>query len=194
MVHADLKADNVLIKERPCGCGLQDESWASDEDTNYEPGTGVCRNCRGVRLSSLTMKLTDFGLSRTLTDRRDSKLAIEGGSAAWSPPEVIIENAYSEKSDVWSYGVLLWEIFSCRLPYKDYDNIYILYSVAYREKTPCLPTDCPQALKDVFTASWMQNCAERADFGSVLQLLDKAEAALGSVEGQELFKWVGEGF
>lgn len=135
------------------------------------------------------MKLTDFGLSRTLTDRRDSKLSIEGGSAAWSPPEVIIENAYSEKSDVWSYGVLLWEIFSCRLPYKDYDNIYILYSVAYREKTPSMPSDCPPALADVFIACWMQKSAERVDFEGLLQLLDTAEMVLASME----FRWVREG-
>ncbi len=70
MVHADLKADNVLIKEWPCECSLQDENWVCEEDGNYDAATGSCHNCRGVKLAALTMKLTDFGLSRTLSDKR----------------------------------------------------------------------------------------------------------------------------
>ncbi len=119
---------------------------------------------------------------------RDSKLSIEGGSAAWSSPEVILENSYSEASDAWSFGVLLWEIYACRLPFKDYDNIYILYSVAYKEKTPRLPDDCPSSLREVFSRCWKQKKSERAGFGELLELLDKADDAI--TDSRPPFKWV----
>jgi hypothetical protein len=60
--------DLVLIRERPCNCGLNDEKWKIV--TNYHRDTGLCRQCGGTRIDLLTLKLTDFGLSRSLLDKK----------------------------------------------------------------------------------------------------------------------------
>lgn len=51
------------------------------------------------------------------------------GSVSWMPPEVIEKNNYSPKSDIWSFGVFLWEILSRKVPFKDYNQGVILYAV-----------------------------------------------------------------
>ena len=63
-----------------------------------------------------SMKLTDFGVSRTL-DHQFTKMTVIG-SAAWMAPELIRSEPCSEKVDIWSFGVCLWELLTREEPYK----------------------------------------------------------------------------
>lgn len=45
------------------------------------------------------------------------------------PPEVIEKNDYSKQSDVWSFGVFLWETLSCKVPFSNYDFHVVMYAV-----------------------------------------------------------------
>ncbi len=62
------------------------------------------------------MKISDFGVSRSVGDR-STKMSFVG-TVAWMAPEVIRHEACSEKVDIWSYGVLLWELLTQEMPYK----------------------------------------------------------------------------
>ncbi len=62
------------------------------------------------------VKISDFGVSRSMGDR-STKMSFVG-TVAWMAPEVIRHEACSEKVDIWSYGVLLWELLTQEMPYK----------------------------------------------------------------------------
>ena len=61
------------------------------------------------------VKITDFGVSRLMGDKSTKMTFV--GTVAWMAPEVIRHEPYSEKVDIWSYGVLIWELLTQQKPY-----------------------------------------------------------------------------
>lgn len=61
------------------------------------------------------IKISDFGTSRTWNGV--SEKMTFAGTVAWMAPEAIQELACSEKVDIWSFGVVLWELLTCEVPY-----------------------------------------------------------------------------
>jgi len=61
------------------------------------------------------VKISDFGTSRSIGDKSTKMTFV--GTVAWMAPEVIRHELCSEKVDVWSYGVLLWELLTHEKPY-----------------------------------------------------------------------------
>ena len=66
-------------------------------------------------LSNKVLKITDFGLAREW--HRTTKMSA-AGTYAWMAPEVITNENYTEKADVYSFGIILWEFWSKEPPYK----------------------------------------------------------------------------
>jgi mitogen-activated protein kinase kinase kinase 9 len=93
-------------------------------------------------LRGRTLKITDFGLAREAYNTTRMSAA---GTYAWMPPEVIKAGTYSRASDVWSYGVLLWELLTGEIPYKGFDSLSVAYGVAINTLTLPIPKTCPEA-------------------------------------------------
>jgi len=68
---------------------------------------------------NLEAKVADFGMSRILTNNESSKTASNIGPLRWMAPESLSRNEYSSRSDVWSFGVLVYEILARDTPYKE---------------------------------------------------------------------------
>lgn len=66
------------------------------------------------------------------------------GTYAWMAPEVIKNSRFSKASDVWSFGVVLWELLTSLVPYKGIDDLAVAYGVAVNKLTLPIPTSCPQ--------------------------------------------------
>ncbi|KAJ6642699.1 Mitogen-activated protein kinase kinase kinase 12 [Pseudolycoriella hygida] len=63
-----------------------------------------------------TVKIIDFGMSCEWNEISTKKSF--AGTIAWMAPETIRSGPWSEKVDIWSYGVVLWEMLSCKIPYE----------------------------------------------------------------------------
>ena len=61
------------------------------------------------------VKISDFGTSRSIGEK-STKMTF-AGTVPWMAPEVIRHEPCSEKVDIWSYGVLLWELLTQERPY-----------------------------------------------------------------------------
>ncbi|XP_054481620.1 platelet-derived growth factor receptor beta-like isoform X2 [Anoplopoma fimbria] len=116
------------------------------------------------------VKICDFGLARDLM--KDKDYIARGNSflpVKWMSPESIFQNIYSSKSDVWSYGVLLWEIFSLGVsPYPDLplnQNFYSSLQKGYRMSRPEL---APLDMFDLMEQCWQQKPESRPGFSSLV--------------------------
>ena len=92
----------------------------------------------------INVKITDFGLTRN--QPQDQYMTANTGTSHWMAPEICMDPSYTIKADVYSYGIVLWEIITRDLPYKNIPVQIIPYRVIYYNERPdlkTLPSDCP---------------------------------------------------
>uniref|UniRef100_A0A147BMG3 Tyrosine-protein kinase n=1 Tax=Ixodes ricinus TaxID=34613 RepID=A0A147BMG3_IXORI len=95
--------------------------------------------------SRMQVKISDFGLSRALSVGSDYYRATTGGRwpLKWYAPESVNFGTFSHASDVWSYGITLWEMYSLgELPYKDLTGVQVLALVESGQRLAA-PAGCP---------------------------------------------------
>jgi len=113
-------------------------------------------------------KVADFGLSRI--QKKEQKGAV--GSPLYMAPEVLAEQPYNEKADVYSFGIILWELMTQKIPYedKDFETVSDVFRfVVKQQKRPTMPHHCPPRL-----AKLIANCLEheprkRPSFKAILE-------------------------
>ena len=88
----------------------------------------------------------------------------------WSAPESLQYGKFSTSSDVWSYGITLWEIFSYgKMPYENISNIKASEMIKKGE-TLQRPAACPDALWAIMERCWMKDPAQRISFNEIVEL------------------------
>ncbi|XP_021547147.2 muscle, skeletal receptor tyrosine-protein kinase isoform X5 [Neomonachus schauinslandi] len=130
------------------------------------------RNC--LVGENMVVKIADFGLSRNIYSA-DYYKANENDAIPirWMPPESIFYNRYTTESDVWAYGVVLWEIFSYGLqPYYGMAHEEVIYYVRDGHILAC-PEDCPLELYNLMRLCWSKLPADRPSFASIHRILQR---------------------
>uniref|UniRef100_A0A3B3DBN6 ALK receptor tyrosine kinase n=1 Tax=Oryzias melastigma TaxID=30732 RepID=A0A3B3DBN6_ORYME len=90
----------------------------------------------------------------------------------WMPPEAFMEGIFTSKTDTWSFGVLLWEIFSLGyMPYPSRSNQEVLEFVTNGGRMDP-PKNCPGPVYRIMTQSWQHQPEDRPNFSSILERLD----------------------
>uniref|UniRef100_A0A8C7ZXR0 Mitogen-activated protein kinase kinase kinase 12 n=1 Tax=Oryzias sinensis TaxID=183150 RepID=A0A8C7ZXR0_9TELE len=132
------------------------------------------------------VKISDFGTSKELSDK-STKMSF-AGTVAWMAPEVIRNEPVSEKVDIWSFGVVLWEMLTGEIPYKDVDSSAIIWGVGNNSLQLPIPESCPDEFID-FTLH-QKNCKprNRPSFRQILLHLDIASADVLSTPQETYFK------
>ncbi|XP_032675521.1 mitogen-activated protein kinase kinase kinase 11-like [Odontomachus brunneus] len=124
-----------------------------------------------------TLKITDFGLAREVYKTTRMSAA---GTYAWMAPEVIKKSTFSKASDVWSYGVLLWELLTGEIPYKGIDTLAIAYGVAVNKLTLPIPSTCPQPWRYLMEECWASDSHARPGFAEILVALEEVRDAFAA--------------
>ncbi|XP_034433186.1 mitogen-activated protein kinase kinase kinase 9 [Hippoglossus hippoglossus] len=123
-------------------------------------------------LRNKTLKITDFGLAREW--HRTTKMSA-AGTYAWMAPEVIRSSTFSKGSDVWSYGVLLWELLTGEVPFRGIDGLAVAYGVAMNKLALPIPSTCPEPFARLMEDCWSSDSHCRPQFTSVLDHLTAIE-------------------
>uniref|UniRef100_A0A8C7H7L8 mitogen-activated protein kinase kinase kinase n=1 Tax=Oncorhynchus kisutch TaxID=8019 RepID=A0A8C7H7L8_ONCKI len=132
------------------------------------------------------VKISDFGTSKEMSDK-STKMSF-AGTVAWMAPEVIRNEPVSEKVDIWSFGVVLWEMLTGEVPYKDVDSSAIIWGVGNNSLNLPVPESCPDGFKILLRQCWSSKPRNRPSFRQILLHLDIASADLLSTPQETYFK------
>jgi len=103
------------------------------------------------------VKISDFGMSRSLDNsyyKSDRNVPVK-----WSAPEVLLLGRCTSKSDVWSFGICLWEIFSFgTLPYAESTNDTARKQIIQGELLAC-PSNCPEKVYELMLWCWKKKAS-----------------------------------
>ncbi|KAJ8270206.1 hypothetical protein GJAV_G00111610 [Gymnothorax javanicus] len=127
--------------------------------------------------SNLVCKVSDFGLSRYLQDDTSDPTYTSslGGKipVRWTAPEAIAYRKFTSASDVWSYGIVMWEVMSFgERPYWDMSNQDVINAIEQDYRLPA-PMDCPAALHQLMLDCWQKDRNARPRFSDIVNTLDK---------------------
>ncbi|KAM9031058.1 cytoplasmic tyrosine-protein kinase BMX-like isoform 5-T5 [Sarcophilus harrisii] len=130
----------------------------------------AARNC--LVDSDLSVKVSDFGMTRYVLDDQYVSSVGTKFPIKWSAPEVFHYSKYSSKSDVWAFGILMWEVFSLgKQPYELYDNRQVVTKVSqgYRLYRPQLASD---NIYQIMYSCWHELPEKRPTFHQLLSSID----------------------
>ncbi|CAF1261796.1 unnamed protein product [Adineta steineri] len=133
-----------------------------------------------------TLKISDFGTSKELVHRR-SQIMSFSGTSAWMAPEVIRQELCSEKIDVWSFGIVVWEILTCAVPYNNIDPTAVMWGVGKGSLTLPVPTSAPEGFKLLMTKCWNQQSSDRPSFSEIIKHLDISEPNIVLFEEEQKY-------
>ncbi|XP_061659157.1 ephrin type-B receptor 4a [Syngnathoides biaculeatus] len=127
--------------------------------------------------SNLVCKVSDFGLSRFLQENSSDPTYTSslGGKIPirWTAPEAIAFRKFTSASDVWSYGIVMWEVMSFgERPYWDMSNQDVINAIEQDYRLPP-PPDCPTHLHQLMLDCWQKDRSARPRFAELVSSLDK---------------------
>jgi serine/threonine protein kinase len=133
------------------------------------------------------VKVADFGVAR-VKSTDGSQMTAETGTYRWMAPEVIAHQHYSHKCDVFSYGILLWELVSGGdIPYSGYTPLQAAVGVVQRGLRPTIPATCHPVVAQVMQYCWQPDPNARPEFEQVVELLRHTESPADAAETKGFF-------
>ncbi|XP_052725192.1 LOW QUALITY PROTEIN: probable serine/threonine-protein kinase SIS8 [Vigna angularis] len=115
-----------------------------------------------------TVKVGDFGLSRlkdaTLLNTKSGR-----GTPQWMAPEVLRNEPSNEKSDVFSFGVILWELMTQSIPWKNLNSLQVVGVVGFMDRRLDLPEDLDPHFASIIDDCWQSDPERRPSFEELIQ-------------------------
>ena len=130
-------------------------------------------------------KICDFGMARAKSNSSEPMTG-EVGTSQWMAPEVLVSQKYNEKADVYSYGIILWEMLTGDVPYRGLGEIQIAVAVINKNLRPIIPKNCPQNLAKFIRICWDQDPNKRPDFNTIVRALESGAISFPGTDIQRL--------
>ena len=122
------------------------------------------------------VKLADFGLARRSGRKEDKQDAEKADGAAGTPthmaPELLLTNSmtnFCEESDVYSYGIVIWEVLSRAVPFEGLNQAQIIAQISQKQRPSPIPAESPSELIELMEYCWAHDVAMRPKFKQVLE-------------------------
>ena len=173
IIHRDLTSRNILITETASNHHSSSDNHNSSENNNPSSDNNFCR---------WEIKIGDFGMGRP-------------PSFLWMAPEIYLRKDYSQKSDVWSMGIVLWELVTGKIPWDGEVAAVAAGKVAKEGKR--LGWDWSrkgeEGIRNIVRDCWEEEMTKRPDSGEVKERLEKElkEVEKGGTGGGEKDKGKG---
>eukprot|EP01117_Protostelium_nocturnum_P009566 TRINITY_DN3411_c0_g2_i2.p1 TRINITY_DN3411_c0_g2~~TRINITY_DN3411_c0_g2_i2.p1 ORF type:complete len:714 (-),score=214.05 TRINITY_DN3411_c0_g2_i2:702-2843(-) len=121
------------------------------------------------------VKVCDFGLSKILEVQAEFQLMTACGTPSWSAPEILRNEHYTEKVDIYSFGIVLWECVTMEDPYLGMAPYQVVLAVGTKGMRPTIPSDCPPHWASLMRDCWQEIPESRPSFDEVIQRLSLIE-------------------
>lgn len=115
----------------------------------------------------MNVKICDFGLSRF---RADDAVMSAVGTVQFAAPEVLKHEKYNEKADLFSYGTVLWELYTRKCIFKGMPQLHV-YRAVVNGEMPEVPSECDKRYAKLLRDCWQHDPCKRPAFRDVLDLL-----------------------
>ncbi|KAL6068396.1 hypothetical protein QOT17_008205 [Balamuthia mandrillaris] len=115
------------------------------------------------------VKICDFGLSKI--KQKGSLAKTSCGTPNWMAPELLRGEPYTEKVDVYSFGMICWEMITQQVPFADFNTAEIRKQVGWNHKRPVIPLDCPKKFAALIKDCWHKNPKKRPSFQEIVKRL-----------------------
>jgi serine/threonine protein kinase len=130
----------------------------------------------------VSVKLADFGTSRSITNQYEPfNHTAALGTPLYMAPEILEHKSYSVKVDTYSFGVVLWTLYTRSEPWTELKRQWDIPRSVIKGKRPTIPNDCPETYAELMQDCWTHNAAERPEMSEVAKRLEEmfeAEAQL----------------
>ncbi|KNA08307.1 hypothetical protein SOVF_163810 [Spinacia oleracea] len=120
--------------------------------------------------NEMCVKVADFGISCLETQIGSAKGFT--GTYRWMAPEMIREKHHTKKVDVYSFGIVLWEILTALVPFDDMTPEQAAFAVCQKNARPQMPTECPAAFSRLIKRCWSNNPDKRPHFEEIVAILE----------------------
>lgn len=147
IIHRDIKSSNILLIEP-----------VVDSNTVVQA------------------KIADYGIAKITNASAKLTTSTKCGTNFWASPEVLAGGKTGTKSDIYSFGILMWEIFSEKFPFEEEQKsegnlMTLIIQQNKRPKIDAIPEDVPNEICDLIEACWKKSQNDRPSIEEVLKVL-----------------------